>query len=805
MIKKVSAEILVISVLLLISGLLKAQEIWFFREGTDNTFYDQGLVNVNSMGSSTFEYTHPPGLPQFNDKVPCSTTAYRGNTSLKFSYTSSENGNWHAVIYRNDWSSADISQLDSLSFFVFTESELTGSELPLIGLIAAKINSNNDIETNLFSPEEFIGDIPAGQWIKISLPLKSVFENSNNTNADFSRVKAVVFNQSEKNGSSRVLLIDDIVFYKGLTEIPPPENFSAEGFDSHTELNWKFPVKGIFYRIYASFDNGNNFELRAETDQNFYLDFIPEHARNKNIIYRLVSVSNEMESEPVEINVQTNDFSDEELIDMFQRYAFRYFWEGAHQNTGMISERSNGDDKIVASGATGMGLMAMIVAGERGYRPSEEIKNRVLSILGFLENCERHHGAWSHWYDANTYQTQPFSTYDDGGDIVETSFVAVALIALRNYYTGSDSKSVQIREKAGRLWREIDWNWYRNGNQNVLYWHWSPNYNFQMNLKVTGWNESLVTYIMAASSPENQIPEAVYHQGWTRNGSMVNPRTFYGYPVRLSPDWGGPLFWIHYTHLGINPHSLSDNYADYWEECVNTVKVHIEYAVENPKGHANYSEKNWGLTASDDPYGYTAHAPFVNDNGTISPTAALSSMPYTPAESIKALKYFYRERGNELFGKYGPYDAFNDNLGWIQKSYIGINQAPIVIMLENYRTGLLWDIVMKDHDLQAGLQKLGFTYLVSAVSEKLKDSSGFKIYPNPAVEQITISLDREITDNSFLLQICSVDGRIITEKKVNTGGGKYSCDISKLNSGIYIAKIVTRENSYSSTFIINKQ
>ncbi len=232
------------------------------------------------------------------------------------------------------------------------------------------------------------------------------------------------------------------------------------------------------------------------------------------------------------------------------------------------------------------------------------------------------------------------------------------------------------------------------------------------------------------------------------------------------------------------------------------MKIHIEYAVENPKGHANYSEKNWGLTASDDPYGYTAHAPFVNDNGTISPTAALSSMPYTCLLYIKALKYFYRERGSELFGKYGPYDAFNDNLGWIQKSYIGINQAPIVIMLENYRTGLLWDIVMKDPDLQAGLQKLGITYLVSAVSEKLKDSSGLKIYPNPAAGQITISLDKEITDNSFLLQICSVDGRVITEKKVNTGGGKYSCDISKLNPGIYIARLLTGENNYSTRFIV---
>ena len=283
------------------------------------------------------------------------------------------------------------------------------------------------------------------------------------------------------------------------------------------------------------------------------------------------------------------------------------------------------------------------------------------------------------------------------------------MVALKHYFSGSDSKSTQIREQADQLWKEIEWDWYRQNNQNVLYWHWSPNYNFEKNMKVSGWNECLGTYIMAASSTTHGIPKEVYIDGWAKNGNMVNPdRNYYGYDINLSRDWGGPLFWIHYAHHGINPHGLKDEYADYWTEHVNTAKIHYEYGKDNPLNFENYSEKCWGLTASDDPDGYTAHKPIDNDNGTVSPTAALASMPYTPEESMKALKYFYRERGSELFGKYGPYDAFNDSRNWIKESYIGIDQGPIVIMIENYRTGLCWNMFMKNEDVQKGLKELGF-------------------------------------------------------------------------------------------------
>ena len=382
------------------------------------------------------------------------------------------------------------------------------------------------------------------------------------------------------------------------------------------------------------------------------------------------------------------------------------------------------------------------------------------------------------------------------------SDVVQALIALKNYFNGQDLKSTQIREKADLLWKGVDWNWYRQGGQNVLYWHWSPDYNFQMNMKVTGWNECLITYVMAASSPSNGIPSEVYSQGWAGNGSMVRKRTYYSHEISLSPDWRGLLFWIHYSHLGLNPHNLKDQYADYWKEHVNTIKIHHAYAVANPSGWKNYSDKCWGLTASDDPYGYTAHQPVTNDNGTISPTAAISSIPYGPEEAIKALKYFYRERGMDLFGKYGFYDAFNDELNWVKKAYLGIDQGPIIIMIENYRTALLWDHFMMDVDIISGLEKLGIQHINTSVPGIFKTPEIFRIYPNPFTGQTNIDLSG--FNDPVTIRVFNTQGRLMSVKAIHENSAVVPFDCSTLDNGFYIIQITDQNKSGQAGIIIQK-
>ena len=784
--------------LLILDG--EAQEIWIFSEGTDQNYYDQGIVDVANLGSSSFEHTSPPGYPQYNDKVPCSTTAFKGSTSLKFNYTSASGGNWKASIFRSGWTNADITGMDSISFFAYSTADVPSSALPMIGLRAMNKAGSGEVSSTLYKLSDYNNNIPAGTWTRIKFPFSVIVNDSGNSDLNFTAVKAVIFSQSETNNTSRTILIDEITVFKSLLVVPPVTNLAGTGYDSHAELTWRLPMKDLSYRIYSSFDGGTTFELRGETTDSIYLDFVPVSGKNSIVRYKVVTLAQNRESLPLTTSATLRDYTDEELIDMVQRYAFRYFWEGAHQASGMALERTDGGSSTAASGATGMGLMAMIVAHEREYKPKEEVKDRIMKILSFLETCDRYHGAWSHWYNANTKHTQPFTNDDDGGDLVETSYVAQALIALKHYFSGQDTKSVQIREKADLLWKGIDWNWYRQYGQNVLYWHWSPNYLFSKNMKISGWNEALVTYVMAASSPDYGIPKEVYTEGWARNGAMVVKRTYYTYEINLSPNYGGPLFWIQYSHLGINPHGLTDQYANYWQEHVNTAKIHHAYAVANPKGFENYSDKCWGLTASDDPYGYTAHQPESNDNGTISPTAALASMPYTPEESLKALKYFYRERGKDVFGPYGPYDAFNDELNWVKKAYIGIDQGPIVVMIENHRTGLLWNNVMVDADIRAGLTKLGFqTTSVSPVPFRPDD---IKIYPNPGASLVYINPAGFV--QPVTVKIFTTDGRLMMIKEIGYTDSIISLDCSALSNGFYIIQLTDRKKSGQARLIIQK-
>lgn len=399
--------------------------------------------------------------------------------------------------------------------------------------------------------------------------------------------------------------------------------------------------------------------------------------------------------------------TDEELLTLVQKQTFRYFWDFGHPVSGMARERTVSGN-TVTTGGTGFGVMAMIVAAERAFITRDEAVQRVQQIVSFLEGkATRYHGAFAHWIHGETGATIPFSTYDNGADLVETALLFQGLLTARQYFRRSTSAEIQLREEITRLWEEIDWNWFRKDNEQVLYWQWSPRYGWQMNLKISGWNESLITYVLAASSPTHPVTKEVYDQGWAQNGNMVNNGTFYGYRLPLGPDMGGPLFFAHYSFVGINPKGLKDRFADYWEQNRHHTLINYAYCVENPKNYSGYGEDCWGLTASDGVLGYDAHSP-SNDRGVIAPTAALSSMPYTPEESMRAIRFFYYKLGDKLWSDYGFVDAFHLSEGWFDNQHIAINQGPIIIMIENHRSSLLWNLLMNDPEIQAGLTKLGF-------------------------------------------------------------------------------------------------
>lgn len=398
---------------------------------------------------------------------------------------------------------------------------------------------------------------------------------------------------------------------------------------------------------------------------------------------------------------------DEELLDKVQSQTFRYFWDFGHPVSGMARERTTSGD-VVTTGGTGFGIMAMIAAAERGFISKNDALSRIQKIVTFLDTqCTSYHGAFAHWVNGATGATYPFSQYDNGADLVETALLFQGLLTARQYFKSNDAGETLLRADITRLWEAIEWTWFQKGGENVLYWHWSPDYGWQMNMKITGWNEALIVYALAASSPTHPISAEVYKQGWTRNGAFAEGKSYYGYLLPLGTEYGGPLFFSHYSFLGINPKDLKDQYTDYWTQNRNHTLINYTYCITNPKGYAGYSADCWGLTASDGNNGYSAHSP-TNDKGVIAPTAALSSMPYTPEESMKALHFFYYKLGDKLWSDYGFVDAFNLSEQWYDNQNIAIDQGPIVVMIENYRTGLLWSLFMTDPEVKAGLNKLGF-------------------------------------------------------------------------------------------------
>ncbi|MDO6433533.1 glucoamylase family protein [Flavitalea sp. BT771] len=401
--------------------------------------------------------------------------------------------------------------------------------------------------------------------------------------------------------------------------------------------------------------------------------------------------------------------SDDALLDKVQAQTLKYFYDFGHPVSGLARERTSSGD-LVTSGGSGFGIMAMLAAAQRNFITRTQALNRIDTIVTFLtDKTTRYHGAFSHWINGATGATIPFGTQDNGGDIVETAYMLQGLLCARQYFNSTtDAKEISLRGRINDIWNAVDWTWYRKDGRNILYWNWSPDYNWAINTPVKGWNEALITYVLAASSANYAIPKTTYDSGWAANGAIRNGSTYYGTVLPLGPGFGGPLFFAHYSFLGIDPHGLSDAYANYWTQDTAHARINYNYCVANPQGFYGYSAQCWGLTASDDNIsGYAAHSP-TNDLGIIAPTAAISSLPFTPTESLNALRFFYYTLGDKAWGQYGFVDAFNLVNPWFDTDCLAIDQGPEMVMIENYRSGLLWHLFMSCPEVQTGLKKLGF-------------------------------------------------------------------------------------------------
>lgn len=486
----------------------------------------------------------------------------------------------------------------------------------------------------------------------------------------------------------------------------------ATGHERRIDLVWQppKPLANESWTIWRAPRSEGPFERLNSQPQGHtvFSDFCGENDRQ--FFYRVTTASGVATSTVV--TATSRAMSDEQLLTSVQEATFRYFWDYGHPTSGLARERLGSGDRVTLGGS-GFGLMAIVVGVERGFVSRGDAVDRVLRMLIFLEDrATRYHGAWAHWINGETGETIRFSQYDDGGDLVETAFLIQGVLTVRRYFDRETLTERILRRTADRLWQAVEWDWYLGdprGEQ--LFWHWSHNHGWKMNHRIGGhFNECLITYLLALASPTHPIPTSCYTNGWLGGdvGKFANGSEYFG--IRQPVGWpmGGPLFFTQYSFLGLDPRSWQDPVCNYFENNRAIARIHHAYALSNPGKHTGYGENVWGLTASDGPDGYKAREP-RNDDGTVAPTAAIASMPYTPSESMAALKHYYHKLGSRLWGDFGFKDAFNLDKDWFADSYLAIDQGPIVVMIENHRTGLCWRLFMSNQDIRRTLRATGWT------------------------------------------------------------------------------------------------
>jgi len=720
----------------LAAGATRAQSSYY-----RHTFFDNGPKDLTYYYSSG-NAVAPSTLETRQAKLPLDgTTFFTAPNSLQVAWTSQPGGAWAAdiqvLVFRNRDYHFDG---DTLSLWLYSPEAIRAAAMPRFRLL--------DMARQFSLPAplgDFSGDIPAKKWTRVSIPFSRIATGSIHA-LDPRQLKTLIFEQGSPDGVAHILLVDEIRIDNAraeksggtkAAELPAPANLKVQAYERHMDLSWDYPASAASsaatperFVIYRSFDGRDFAPIGIATPGiRRYTDFLGKVGQTAYYKVAASDAEYHESAKSAAVSGTTRTMSDDELLTMLEEACFRYYWEGADPYAGMALENIPGDDRIMATGASGFGIMALVVGVDRGFITREQGAERLNKITTFLEKAPRYHGVWSHFMDGQSAKTLPvFDMVDSGGDLVESAFLMEGLLAARQYFHRGTPAEKELAARITRLWEAMEWDWYRkSADSGALYWHWTPEWSWFINHRLTGFNETMIVYLLAIASPTHAVGPELYYTGWagqseaaqlyrkgwsrSADGSKyANGTAYFGTRLAVGVGSGGPLFFAHYSYLGFDPHSLTDLYTNYFENNKQMATINRAYCIANPEKRKGYGAEAWGLTAADGPRGYNPSAPDKeHDQGTIAPTGALASFPYTPEASMAALKYFYRQLGEKLWGIYGPLDAYNADNDWVSPIYMGLNQAPITVMVENYRTGLIWKWFNSNPEIQTMLEKLNAT------------------------------------------------------------------------------------------------
>lgn len=703
----------------------------------DSSVHERHVVFENSAADSGYYSSEgsriaPSELELSDGKFPVESSKFVSPpNSLRLKWKSVTGADWRMTLRMPMRIGPELELAgDTLSLWCYTEKEISPEASPLVQLSDAHRQSLNE-----FSLVPGPNPLPAKKWVRLDFPLTKVagrYESTDDASFDPRQLRNISVTQGLDDGVEHTLYFDDIrvVRRDEVDEAPlaAPRHLKAEGQDSHVDLSWEAnDARDLCsYRIYRS-EDGKEFKpigTRPGRYQRF-VDYVGGPGKSYSYKISAVDLSNNESPLSNAAEASTVAFEDDQLLDMVQRGCFRYYWDGANRDSGMALEVTPGDENLVALGGSGFGIIALLVGTEREFITRNESVERMLKIVRFLDKADRFHGVWPHFLDGRTGKVWPlFGKYDNGGDLVETAFLVQGLLAARQYFDGESADEREIRETITRIWREVEWDWYRKTpDGEVLYWHWSPDHAWHISHPLIGWNETMIVYLLAIASPTHSVPASLYYTGWAGQSEMAvdyrhgwsrttegdhykNGNSYYGHKLDVGCGTGGDLFFAQFSYLGFDPSDKRDKYANYFQNNRQLALVNRAYCMANPRKFAGYGPDCWGLSAGINTGGGKPQP--RSDNGTICASAALGCFPYTPEESMAALKHFYRKLGGKVWGVYGFHDGFNESQNWFDECYMGLNQAQIVVMIENHRTGLPWKLFMSNPEMQPMLDAIGF-------------------------------------------------------------------------------------------------
>jgi len=724
----------------LILMLLLASPAAVLAVGKGNpSFYDRHVLFDNSQSDGGYEssegYVVAPSLLELSGgMVPVETGHFVSPpNALRLAWQSAPGGDWRITIeITRRYARPFGLEGEALTFWCFSDTEITAANSPRVYL--KDVNEHGTPAVTLVSGDE---RIPAGQWVQVELPFVEMFDRPVKGTGDslfnLRETLSLSLIQGLDDNQQHTLFLDDFqirnIASDDTTPPPAPASVEVRGFERHFDVSWE-PVDAddlLSYRIYRSWD-GVTFEPIGTQQHSIprFADFVGASPRQAT--YRVTALDlagNESPPSPVSARSNTRTFTDDELLTMVQEAHFRYYWDAGHPQAGLAPEVLPGDRNLLALGGSGFGVMALLVGAEREFETREAVAERMLKIVRFLSRADRFHGVWPHFLNGTTGRVEPFfGKYDNGGDLVETAFMIQGLLAARQYFDRDTATEREIRNTINRLWREVEWSWYRQTpDSDLLYWHWSPEHAFHINHPLIGWNETMIVYLLAIASPTHAVPAELYHSGWagtserhiryregwgrtTAGNRYVNGNSYYDTKLDVGVGSGADLFFTHFSYMGFDPRGIRDRYTNYFENNRAIALINRAYCIDNPRGFAGYGPDTWGLSAG--VYTGGGRAQPRDDNGTINVMASLASMPYTPDESLAAMKHFYRDLGAKIWGAYGFHDGFNQSENWFDEVYMALNQAPITVMIENHRTGLVWKNFMANPEIQPALDAIGF-------------------------------------------------------------------------------------------------